>query len=288
MNNLCQCGCGQPVANNGNRFINHHGTTGRHHTEEEKIKISQSKIGKPSPLKGKQFTEEHKCNISLAKKSKHLHLSEEHKNKISIAKKGRHKSEETKKRMSIAFTGRIHSEETKRKIGLANSKKVWSDEERKILSLAHMGNCMSKKSRLKSSRTHKERLSNKNIRIELSERTKLYWSNLSKKERANRLQKWISSSRIRVSKPQFTLYSYLKEIFPEVKLEHLIKKEDGSLIYLDIADVDNKINYEYDSIRYHFGEIFEDKDNKRDEYLKNIGWTVMRVKQKELKEFIYN
>ena len=94
------------------------GFKGKHHSEESKIKISESckevfkseavrqKLSKAH--KGKNFSEDHKQNLSESLKGKN---------------KGKHRTEEQRKRMSDTmkgennpFYGRQHSNETKRKI----------------------------------------------------------------------------------------------------------------------------------------------------------------------------
>ena len=74
------------------------GTLGYKHSEEVRMKISESKRGVP--------------------------ISEEHKQKISEAKKGRIHSEETKKKISESRKGQKISEETKKKISEANKGNV--------------------------------------------------------------------------------------------------------------------------------------------------------------------
>lgn len=84
---MCKCGCGKSVSKIGNKFIKSHYQKTKEarekqrisiknrHFSEEKIseiykKISLSKIGKPSKLKGIPFTEEHKMNMRLTNGNK--------------------------------------------------------------------------------------------------------------------------------------------------------------------------------------------------------------------------
>lgn len=70
------------------------------------------KKGHASYSKGKNFSDETKLKMSLAKKGKKL--SDEHRKKISQSNKGKHKkivSDETKLKISIALTGRKLSKE---------------------------------------------------------------------------------------------------------------------------------------------------------------------------------
>ena len=69
---------------------------GRKHTKETKKKISNSNLGRRSPMYNKKF-------------------SKEHKEKISKANLGKKFSEKSKGRMSISSTGKIHTQKTKKK-----------------------------------------------------------------------------------------------------------------------------------------------------------------------------
>ena len=80
------------------------------HTEESIFKMSNTKKGKP-------FSEQHKTNISAAKKGKKTKpRSSETKLKISITKTNKPRTEETKAKISIAHKGKTLSEEHKIKI----------------------------------------------------------------------------------------------------------------------------------------------------------------------------
>ena len=91
------------------------------HSEETKLKMRNSHLGKPHPWNkgvplsqeirdkiskrhlGKKKSEEHRRNISKGKKGNPL--SEEHRQKTAQAMKGKHHSEEWKRKMSIALKG---------------------------------------------------------------------------------------------------------------------------------------------------------------------------------------
>lgn len=73
--------------------------------EETRKKLSILYKGKPSLLKGRK-------------------LSEEHRKRVSEALKGHEHSEETKKKISEALKGKRHTEETKRKISESNKGKI--------------------------------------------------------------------------------------------------------------------------------------------------------------------
>ena len=101
------------------------GASGISHSEETKLKMSESH-------KGKQFSEEHKQNLSEVRKGRHH--SEETKKKIGESSKGRHHSEETKKKIGESNKGRHHSEETKKKLSESHKEKHHSDETKLKLS----------------------------------------------------------------------------------------------------------------------------------------------------------
>jgi len=121
-------------------------------TEETKKKISEAKMGMPSPMKGRKHSEEAKKKIGKANKGK-----------LSF-RKGKKDiySKETLKKMSEAHKGKIISEETKKKLSLLNSGKNnpnWgkprSKESRKKISEANLGKKISLKTRIKISNSNK-------------------------------------------------------------------------------------------------------------------------------------
>ena len=110
-------------------------TSGIHHSEEAKMKMSESKKGKNNSMYGKHHSEETKKNMSESKKGKNhpfygKHHSDETKKNMSESKKGKnnpmygkHHSDETKKNMSESkkgknnfMYGKHHSEEAKQKM----------------------------------------------------------------------------------------------------------------------------------------------------------------------------
>src|SRR5574344_680600 len=105
--------------------------SGKHHSDETKLKISEARKGKPSPLKGKHKSDEARRKMSEVRKGKPSpmkgkHLSDEARMKISIAKKGKHHSEEMKRKLSEIHKGKPSpmkgkhlSEEAKRKLAEA-------------------------------------------------------------------------------------------------------------------------------------------------------------------------
>lgn len=107
-----------------------YGSTGFHHTEETKRKISEVH-------KGRHHSEETKRKLSDANKGRHR--SEETKRKLSEVHKGNRPSEETRQKMSETRKGKHKSEEWRRKISEAQKGKKLSEEHRRKLSEAKKG-----------------------------------------------------------------------------------------------------------------------------------------------------
>jgi len=84
---LCECGCGEEVSKEGNRFLFRHGH-GNSISEETKKAYKETWaakmfLGYTSPLRGKSITEEHRKNISSRRKLQVL--TEERNRKIGLA-----------------------------------------------------------------------------------------------------------------------------------------------------------------------------------------------------------
>jgi len=117
----CECGCGQEVTKEGNRFIRGHNRFGEIHSEESKLKMS---------IVQQNMSEETKKKLSFIAKNR----SDEIKRNFLLINIGRNHSEETKKKLSLVNIGKKLSKETKKKISLANIGKEVSNETRKKLS----------------------------------------------------------------------------------------------------------------------------------------------------------
>ena len=104
-----------------------HGNSGREYSEESKLKMRNSHLGKKQSkeqidkrvksLVGKKRSEEFKRHISNIKKGKPL--SESTKKKLSEINTGKTLSDETKLKISNSGKGRVVSQETRRKISEA-------------------------------------------------------------------------------------------------------------------------------------------------------------------------
>jgi group I intron endonuclease len=104
-----------------------HGNSGRVYSEESKLKMRNSQLGK----KHSKETIEKRVKSLIGKKR-----SDEFKEKISIMKKGRPLSEETKQKLSKINTGKTLSQETRNKISNSNKGRIVSEETRKKISNA--------------------------------------------------------------------------------------------------------------------------------------------------------
>lgn len=122
---------------------------GYHHTQIAKQKISNAMLGRTSPMKGRNQTEESKNKISEANKNKTrrkgFHLSEETKRKIGEAHKGipKPKSIEHRKKISETKRGTTLSDEQKNKIRVSRTR--WCSENlEKILQVSLDGEVLRK------------------------------------------------------------------------------------------------------------------------------------------------
>jgi NUMOD3 motif len=86
-------------------------------TEEHKKIIGDLRRGKPGPMLGKKFSEEHRRKISESNKGRAF--SPEHCAAISMARKGKRMSEEAKANMGKHRIGSHHSPETIAKMSAA-------------------------------------------------------------------------------------------------------------------------------------------------------------------------
>ena len=79
-----------------------HPMYGRHHTEESRRKMSESKRGHPSPLKGKHLSDEHREKLRQANLGKKHQRSPEWREKVAESNRGLKRSDETKRRIALS------------------------------------------------------------------------------------------------------------------------------------------------------------------------------------------
>ncbi|MEI7942978.1 MAG: NUMOD3 domain-containing DNA-binding protein [Candidatus Riflemargulisbacteria bacterium] len=149
---------------------------GRKHSEETKIKISNSHKGIP----GKPHTEDTKERISAKKLG--VLKSDETKAKMSNAQRGKVISEETRKKISELkkgnknMLGKTHSDETKKKWSEdrkgspgPNKGKTFSEEVRKRMSEAQMGKTIPQETRDKIQAALKGKPRSEEVKKKISE-----------------------------------------------------------------------------------------------------------------------
>jgi group I intron endonuclease len=123
---------GRPSWNKGKRTGKPAWNTGKPHSEETRLKISESKKGKPCPTKGiprKPLTAEQKKKVGEAVRTSPAYRAAVEQRKLAIAL-GQYVS---------PWLGRKHTEETKKKLAEANIGKKASLEARQKMSASRKG-----------------------------------------------------------------------------------------------------------------------------------------------------
>lgn len=100
--------------------------SGKHRSEEYKIKMSKANSGENNPMYGKYHSKESKQKIGTAHKGKEgfwkgKTFSKEHRKNLSEVHRGKILSEEHRRKISKSSKGRTHTKETKKKISKINS-----------------------------------------------------------------------------------------------------------------------------------------------------------------------
>ena len=259
---LCACGCGEELVPK---------PYWKYRSEEVKYILGHQLRGNPIPHLSKgvfNHTEESKLKMSRSGLERFRH--------VPGTRKGVPVSEETRLKMSLAKKGKYIP---------WNKGKPQSETHRLNNSLSHIGHVASEESKIKNGLKHKGRHQSKEAVIKQKLGLKKYWDNLSHKDWEKRIEKTCSSVK-RVSKNQMKLYTFLKQYFPDIILEHRVAKVVRGYYILDMVIFKNKIDFEYDSIRWHTSERHVDRDKIRDDYLRNMGWTVVRISEKGLNAFL--
>jgi len=125
-------------------------------SEETKLKIGLSKIGRPRSEKTKEKISKALIGREPWNKGKKNIFSEETLLKISKAHKGKTLPKEHKRKISKANKGHKVSEETRRKIGVANKGKIISIKVRLKISKTLKGRKLSEETKFKISKANKE------------------------------------------------------------------------------------------------------------------------------------
>jgi len=107
----CECGCGQLIGPYATRFVSGHNVRVANPSKNPAVKHKISLT-----LKGIPKSDEHKRNLSLARKRKLVgHFSAEHCHKISLALKGKAKTKEHKAKLRLSLNSERISEIAKRR-----------------------------------------------------------------------------------------------------------------------------------------------------------------------------
>jgi len=118
---ICACGCGETFVCkviSDQRYINHHASRAK----EIKEKIGSKIKGRPSPLKGRKQTLEHRINSGLPKRGRKYSL--EHCENIGKALTGLKRTKEQCENISLSKMGKSQTEESNRKRRLAILKRI--------------------------------------------------------------------------------------------------------------------------------------------------------------------
>ncbi|MBA7679116.1 hypothetical protein ES703_87399 [subsurface metagenome] len=82
------------------------------------------------------------------------------------------------------------------------------------------------------------------------------------------------------SRPQVKLFSIVKDLYPEAKMEYSVEVPIvGGTIYLDIGIPSQMLDIEYDGRFWHEDE---DLDSDRDKVLQILGWKIVRFRKEDL------
>ena len=84
-----------------------------------------------------------------------------------------------------------------------------------------------------------------------------------------------------ISKNQLKIYQILKKEFPDAKLNYPIITKD-TVYFADVGIPSLKLDIEHDGSYWH-NKL---KDYQRDIHIKNIGWKVVRIKEKKFSKII--
>lgn len=215
--------------------------------------------------------DENRQSFLIAHHKAHLDKprTQEVKEKISLTQEGYHNSPQTEFKK-----GHLVPESIRRKISKSKKDtipwmkgkhhKLESNEKNR---LAHIGKKVSKETREKMSRSQKTRLR--------QNPDKVPFKILARKR--------IEQGMIRyVSENQRKLFHFLERYYSDAELEYPILTEK-SVRYADIGVPSRKIDFEYDSsLHKHF--LSDEKDAKRDEELRRVGWTTIRFDDSDLRE----
>lgn len=255
---------------------------GKHHSEESRKKMSESKRGENHPNYGK-------------------HLSEETKRKISLSLKERIKSEEHRRSLSQALKGRVLPEETKRKISLALIDKSHTEEHKRKISLAQKGKVnIGKTPWMKGKHHHEEvrrRLSKIHKNKQYSPETQFKPGHRCSKETLEKISQALKGRKFSEDHKQKIRIARLKQVLPqkdtaiEVKIQNELKrmgvpfKKHLALCGVcqpDIIIPEKKTVIFCDGDYWHNLPRIKNRDKRQDRVLSEKGWKVYRFWEHEI------
>jgi len=182
--------------------------------------------------------------------------------KISLTQKGYHNSPQNEFKK-----GHLNSESTRKKISESKKGKItWmkgkhhtskSNEKNR---LAHLGQKLTDETKERMSKSQKTRL-RKNP-------DKVSFRIVARRHEEQGLIGYVSEN-------QRKLFHFLKRYYSDAELEYPILTEE-SVRYADVGIPSKKLDCEYDSsLHKHF--VSEEKEVKRDEELRRVGWNTIRI-----------
>jgi hypothetical protein len=203
------------------------------------------------------------------------HFTKEQRERASKARK-----KAWKKYPNMGATGYHPTKEQRRHRSESLLEHNVSRKTRRLISEALLGIYRSRKTKRLISESSIGRRHSDETKEKMSKAAKLCWENMSHKEQKIKIQQ---IHVIRTSKPQRYLHKLIKVTYPSAKLEYHLRTNTSSRI-LDIALPRKKIDIEFDGGYWHRDRKYVDR--KRDKELYDIGWKVIRLKDKHYHKLI--
>ncbi|MDO8623168.1 MAG: NUMOD3 domain-containing DNA-binding protein [archaeon] len=247
--------------------------------------------------KGTKHTEESRMKMSESRKGKNLGkiVSNETKLKISLANKGHKLSDETRRKIGLIHKGKIMSEESRRKMSESHKKIKFSEEHKNNISISRKGMKFSDKHKKKLSDSHKGKPSGMKGKIGIfkhTEEQKIKIGN-SNKGKHNKILSEETKNKIKVARSKQVLP--VKDTSIEVKIQNFLKElcvEFFTHKYMNIEHAYQcdifipSINtvIECDGNYFHKYPTGKDIDHVRTKELIEKGFKVLRLWEIEIKE----
>ena len=270
-------------------------------TLEQRKRLSEAHKGKPSPHKGKHFSEEHRKKLSEAQKK--AWSNPELKNKQSEAHKGqitwiagKKHTEEARKKMSEAQKLRFQNPEERRKVseemkGKHHSQKT---EFKKGDKSWNTGKHFSEETKRRISEATKKRMDNPEIRKKMSEMNigRTPWNKektgVYSKERIEEIKEGRARQvfPVRDSKPEIKIQNFLKELNLEFIAHKYMKIKHKYLCDLFIPSLNLVI--ECDGNYWHKYPIGREIDKIRTEEMIEQGFKVLRLWESDINKMNIN